>query len=924
MEEHGHRRFAGSSSNSLMTKKLLPAAVLEAASRIDGIVNRTPVMTSRTLNHRTGCELFLKCENFQRVGAFKFRGAYNAISQLSQEQKAAGVITHSSGNHAQGVALAAQLLGVKAVIVMPEDAPDAKRAATAGYGAQIMPCKAIDRENVTAGLVEEKGYTLIHPYDNDNIILGQGTAALELFEEVGKLDVLFVPVGGGGLISGTALAAAAVSSGCRVIGVEPEIAADANHSWRNGQVVELDHVPQTIADGLRTRYVGQRNLAVMREYVHDMVTVSETDILETLSFIWTYLKIIVEPSSAVALAPLLMGRYDLENQRVGVIFSGGNADIPAVGSMIDLQPQESDINESKPQELKAPDPPQRSRVLVITTMDKSAVEMLRNAADVDVELELEREELFHRIPDYQALIVGPHQQIDSQIIEYGYRLQIIGCIGSHLDNINVSTARDMGIRICYVPGGNAVAIAEHTMARLLLLADRYGDGRLAGKTLGLVGFGNVSQQVAVRAQAFDMKVLTNQPRLTPELIYSSGVETTDLVDLLTRVDFVSLHVPFTSETETLIGASELAQMKDTAFLVNTGHTELVDEVALFFALDSGKLGGAAISLFPAEIDSVNPVSINLRRHERTIVSEHITAIIKQQKSGLAITVVKEIAEILSSKRVDESLALELVPVEQVTPHEQIDDKRVTRLMNRLEDDGLLVNPPITTFWKGRYVILDGATRFASLKRLGYRYIIVQAVYAQRSDFELHTWYHAISHDQKSLPDLLHELGGIDGLRLISLSGKAIRSALQDSRTLCYFMDRQGNTTLAQETEGADPLAVINDLVDTYSRWGNVERTLTTDLPRLLAQYPHMQAVAVFPQFEPEEVFDAASGGKFLPAGLTRFVIPGRILRLNADLHRLKADESLSSKRAWFNKFLTEKIARSRLRFYQEPVILLDE
>jgi len=412
--------------------------------------------------------------------------------------------------------------------------------------------------------------------------------------------------------------------------------------------------------------------------------------------------------------------------------------------------------------------------------------------------------------------------------------------------------------------------------------------------------------------------------LTPELVYSTGVEVTDLVDLLMRADYVSLHVPFTSETETIIGASELTRMKETAFLINTGHTELIDEVALFFALDAGRVAGAALSLFPEEIGILDPVSVRLRRHERTIVSEHVTSIIKQQRPNLALVVASEIAEFLSSKQIDEALALELVPIEQVTPHEQIDDKRVVRLMGRLEDDGRLVNPPITTFWKGRYVILDGATRFASFSRLGYRYIIVQVVNAQQSEFELHTWYHAISHKRQSLSDLLEELGEIDGLRLIPLSGRAIRPALRDSRTLCYFMDREGGATLAQETDEANRLAVMNDLVDAYTKWGDVERTLVTDLPRLLAQFPHLQAVAVFPQFKPEEVFDAASGGDFLPAGLTRFVIPGRILRLNADLIRLKADEPLQAKRAWFNQFLAEKLARSRLRYYQEPVILLDE
>jgi threonine dehydratase len=295
--------------------------------RLAGVVNRTPVMTSRTLNERTGAEIFCKCENFQRVGAFKFRGAYHALLRLQPAQRAVGVTTHSSGNHAQGVALAAQLLQIPATIVMPRDAPAIKRAATEGYGASIVLCDAVDREAVSARLVRQRGLTLIHPYDNDDIIAGQGTAAWELFTEVGALDILFVPVGGGGLISGSALAAAARYPGCRVVGVEPALAADANASWREGEIVALEDVPQTIADGLRTRFVGRRNLAVMRRYVHDMTVASEIEIAAALKFIWERMKIVVEPSAATALAPALSGNYDVSGKRVGVIFSGGNVDV---------------------------------------------------------------------------------------------------------------------------------------------------------------------------------------------------------------------------------------------------------------------------------------------------------------------------------------------------------------------------------------------------------------------------------------------------------------------------------------------------------------------------------------------------------------------------------------------------------------------
>lgn len=300
--------------------------VAAAAERLRDIAHRTPVHTSRTLDALAGYQIFLKCENFQRVGAFKFRGAYNAISQLSPEQKAAGVVTHSSGNHAQGVALAAQLLGVPATIVMPDDAPAVKREATAGYGARIVSAPAAQREKVSAQRARDEGLTLVHPYDDDRIIAGQGTAAWELFEQVEGLELLFVPVGGGGLISGSALAAAARQPGCRVVGVEPAIADDANRSWRSGTVQVLDQPPPTIADGLRTRFIGERNLAVMRQYVYDMTTVSEEEIVAALRFVWQRLKIIIEPSSAVALAPLLSGRYPAPGRRVGVILSGGNVD----------------------------------------------------------------------------------------------------------------------------------------------------------------------------------------------------------------------------------------------------------------------------------------------------------------------------------------------------------------------------------------------------------------------------------------------------------------------------------------------------------------------------------------------------------------------------------------------------------------------
>jgi hypothetical protein len=424
-------------------------------------------------------------------------------------------------------------------------------------------------------------------------------------------------------------------------------------------------------------------------------------------------------------------------------------------------------------------------------------------------------------------------------------------------------------------------------------------------------------------------VIVNQPRLTPELALSAGVTATDLVELLREADFVTLHVPFRAETRTLIGRQELAQMKPGSCLINTGHTDLVDDAALLEALDRGWIAGAAVPEYPTgtkimeqTLDSDDPAQL-VRRHPRVVVAPHVTRILGDRRPEIAVAVARQVLELVHVKRVSESLKLEVVPVDQVLPHEAIDEKRVQRLMEGLEAEGRLINPPIVTQWNDRYVILDGATRFASLQRLGYPYVIVQLVDAGRDDFELHTWYHAIS-SKRSLSELMAHLESIPGLKLAPCSPAAETSVLADPQALCYFLARDGNVTVAQAAPGADRLEMMNALVDAYTRWGAVERTLLTDLSRLLAQFPELAAVAVFPQFRPETVFEVASRGELLPAGLTRFIIPGRILRLNADLQQLKKDEPLAAKRAWFNRFLTDKLARSRLRYYQEPVILLDE
>lgn len=301
--------------------------VRDAAARIEGVAHRTPVLRSRTLNSLVGAEVFVKCENLQRVGAFKFRGAYNAASRLTPEQLSRGIAAYSSGNHAQAVALAARELGTTAVVLMPEDAPRAKREATAGYGAEIVTYDRYTQDRTALGeaLAEERGLALIPPYDHPHVIAGQGTAALELLEETGDLDALVVPVGGGGLIAGSATAAKGLQPGIKVIGVEPEEGDDTKRSLEAGSRVSIP-VPRTIADGQAADIPGELTFSLNQKLVDDIVLVSDDEIRQAMRTAFERMKTVVEPSGATPLAALLAGRIDPVPRRIGVIVSGGNID----------------------------------------------------------------------------------------------------------------------------------------------------------------------------------------------------------------------------------------------------------------------------------------------------------------------------------------------------------------------------------------------------------------------------------------------------------------------------------------------------------------------------------------------------------------------------------------------------------------------
>nr|WP_057925111.1 threo-3-hydroxy-L-aspartate ammonia-lyase [Burkholderia ambifaria] len=313
-----------------MTTPTLPTYddVAAAAARLEGHAHRTPVMTSRTIDEALGAQVFFKCENLQRMGAFKFRGAFNALSRFDATQRRNGVVAFSSGNHAQAIALSARILGIPATIVMPQDAPAAKMAATRGYGGNVVTYDRYteDREQIGRELAEKHGLTLIPPYDHADVIAGQGTAAKELFDEVGPLDAVFTPLGGGGLLSGTALATRALSPHAKLYGVEPEAGNDGQQSFRSGSIVHID-TPRTIADGAQTQHLGNLTFPILRRDVDDILTATDAELVDCMRFFATRMKIVVEPTGCLSFAAARRMKDELRGKRVGIVISGGNVDL---------------------------------------------------------------------------------------------------------------------------------------------------------------------------------------------------------------------------------------------------------------------------------------------------------------------------------------------------------------------------------------------------------------------------------------------------------------------------------------------------------------------------------------------------------------------------------------------------------------------
>ena len=309
--------------------------VVAAHKRMAGTAHRTPVLTSSTADKLTGARLFFKCENFQRMGAFKFRGAFNALAQFTPEQRLRGVVTYSSGNHAQAVALSAKLFGIRAAIIMPKDAPASKLAATKGYGAEVVLYDRYteDRGAIGKKISEKQGFTLIPPYDHPHVMAGQGTAAKELIEDAGPMDVLITPLGGGGLLSGCATAAKALCPDCAVYGVEPEAGNDGQQSFRAGKIVTIA-TPKTIADGAQTQYLGEYTFPVIQNLVTDIFTVTDAELVEAMAFFAERMKLVVEPTGCLAAAAVFAKKFDMKGRRVGIVVSGGNMDLALYADLL--------------------------------------------------------------------------------------------------------------------------------------------------------------------------------------------------------------------------------------------------------------------------------------------------------------------------------------------------------------------------------------------------------------------------------------------------------------------------------------------------------------------------------------------------------------------------------------------------------------
>lgn len=591
-----------------------------------------------------------------------------------------------------------------------------------------------------------------------------------------------------------------------------------------------------------------------------------------------------------------------------------------------------------------PLPEPRPRVLILDPIHPDGIHLLQQIAEVE-ECDgalLSEAELRTRIACCHAVITRGRTPITATVIDAARMLRIIARAGASADNIDVAAAESRNIEVTPPSEAAAIAVAEMTMALVFGLARQlvranhdvkvgnwasgeYSGVTLTGKTLGIIGLGRVGREVARRALALGMRVIVNQTRSTSELAEEWRVEQVNLGELLRRADFVSLHVPMRAANRNLIGAAELALMKPSAYLINTARGGLIDEAALLHALETGQIAGAALDVFA---DEPHPNQA-LAAHPRVLATPHIAGSTEDARRNASISAAERVLAVLGRQRRAEALGLRVVPASQVFPHERFHPARVERLKKRLTQDARLVNPPIVAEMSGgRYVVLDGATRVTAFKQLGIPHIIVQIVDLARGNIKMNTWFHVVHGGRNE--SLVQIVGRVRGLKLTPMPVDHLPHALWERSALGYLVtaDRSGYllelTERGRSSDEGDWIDVLVELVDAYGAWGDVGRTLDTDMDVLCAQHPDLAGLFVYPQFSPEIVVQVAERNRLLPAGITRFLIPGRILRLNAALDVLAADISLSAKADWLDRIVEEKLANRGVRYYEEPVMLLDE
>jgi phosphoglycerate dehydrogenase-like enzyme len=575
------------------------------------------------------------------------------------------------------------------------------------------------------------------------------------------------------------------------------------------------------------------------------------------------------------------------------------------------------------------------RVLICDPIASDGVDLLREQFEVDIKTGLSEAELLAVIPDYEAVVVRSATRITAEIIEHGINLRVIARAGSGLDNVDVAAAREREITVLNSPNANTLAVAEHTMGLLLSLARRVPladhalkEGRwekkgllgtgLSGKTLGIIGFGRIGNEVAIRARAFGMRLLVNQRRPTPQLDLAEDIEAVDLLELLRRSDFISLHVPLTDETRDMIGAQQFELMKPTAFLINTARGGIIDEEALLAALENEQIAGAALDVFVQE--PADPSA--LIKHQRLIATPHIGASTEDAQQMASLTVATSIIELLQQVEVEPILPLRVVALDRVICHEDVDPRRVEKLASRIAADGSLRNPPIVTEVGDIYLVLDGASRTTAFRHLEFEHIIVQ-VTSPEEGLELAAWYHVIL--QITAPDLIRLLDELPVVTLKPAEPGRADEVMFEYGGLCQVKTVDGDDYVVYAAPGANRLDALNQLTNAYIKAAVVHRTLRDDLISLQHEYPDMAALVLFPEYSVSQVIQATvSGERKFPAGITRFLVPGRVMRLNADLAQLKSKGSLTEKNRWLHDLLVEKQIEGRIRYYGEPVYLLDD